>query len=722
MNISTNISTDINIQLFNYITEQDWNNVKKIITDNKDLDLNIRDNSNNYLIQFIILYNQHHLIDLFVSKKCKIDIIDTDGKTLLYNAIKYNYFKCIDKLVNINYTGFPLIDLKDKNKYYPIHHAIMFNNQQVLELFISKGANINIKDGTGYTPLMTAIKFKNQKIAKYLLENPKLNINIINDNGDTALHIACNYEQEQIVSMILENKTVDVNIQDKQNKYTPLMYSIALNNYNITNMLVNLPSINLLVQDSVGSTCFHHAILEKAGDDIIKLLDEKLETDINKYKNIFNMTNITGHTILHLLLEDNVQINLKKYIENTNLNIQNYNGNTSWHLFGKRWLNYISELELKKNNVFIKNKKNEIVYDKYKDSDKFLDMLTKSYFNYLKNKKREWKNDWENICQKNDLVKKLDFKDNTPEKNCYEKIKKHIQSDNVSVPYKKIGYCISFDNNQSSEFITYTGTSLDIIVGMLFLNQFESIFTSLNKKFITNDELSDYYKVLGIIKEIKGEYMNFEITWLYQKIFFPSNFDSIIQNFRESKKRFFVIPLGIHQENGAHANILLYDSQLNEIERFEPSGGEYPLEFNYNPDLLDHNIEHYFKEKFKDCKYFRPRSYEMTIGFQTMEIVDINKKIGDPGGFCGAWSLWWVYMRTKNENINRQKLFIQLVKNIRRNNLSFKAVIRSFSKQITEIRDGLLKKVSLDINKWLNDDFDFDTFDRFNTIIEKMII
>jgi hypothetical protein len=27
----------------------------------------------------------------------------------------------------------------------------------------------------------------------------------------------------------------------------------------------------------------------------------------------------------------------------------------------------------------------------------------------------------------------------------------------------------------------------------------------------------------------------------------------------------------------------------------------------------------------------------------------------------------------------------------------------------------------LDINKWLNDDFDFDTFDRFNTIIEKMI-
>jgi hypothetical protein len=78
-------------------------------------------------------------------------------------------------------------------------------------------------------------------------------------------------------------------------------------------------------------------------------------------------------------------------------------------------------------------------------------------------------------------------------------------------------------------------------------------------------------------------------------------------------------------------------------------------------------------------------------------------------------------MRIKHSTINRQKLFIQLVKTIRKNNLSFKHVIRSFSKEIIDIRDNLLKKVSLDINKWLNDDFDFDTFDRFNSILEKNI-
>jgi len=75
---------DINTNLFNYISNQDWDNLKKIITDTKDIDLNIRDESNNYLIQFIIIYNKVDLIDLFIEKKCKFDIIDNDGKTLLF--------------------------------------------------------------------------------------------------------------------------------------------------------------------------------------------------------------------------------------------------------------------------------------------------------------------------------------------------------------------------------------------------------------------------------------------------------------------------------------------------------------------------------------------------------------------------------------------------------------------------------------------------------------
>lgn len=707
---------DTNTQLFDTINKQNWPTLRKLIEDNKEVDLNIRDNSNNYLVQFIILYNQIDLIDLFLQRKCKFDIIDYDGKTLLYYAIKLNYYDIVKKLLSISYVGMPLIELGDKNKFLPIHYAILFNNFKVLELLIEKKANINAKDGNGNTPLITSIKTKNIDITKFLLKQSTINLNITNSVGETALHIACNYELDTIVDLLLENPKIDINIQEKQNKYTPLMYSVSLNNYNITNSLLSNKNINLLIQDSTGSTAFHHGLIENSSEEIIKLLDDSM------LEYMYNISNIYGYTILHLLLENNIQIDLKKYIKYTNLNIQTNAGNTIWHLFGKRWLNYIAELENKKNNVFIKNKKAQTAYDMYKENEKFIDLLVKSYYNYLKSKKEEWKEDWENICYSNPLVKKIDFKDTTNEKTCYDRIKKHIITDNISVPSKKSNYCVAFDNNPITEFVSYTGTSLDILSGMLFLKQqYENVFTSLTKKFILNDDLNEYFKIMGIIRETKGEYINFEITWLYQKIFFPSNIDSIINTFVESKKRFLVIPVGIHQANGAHANILLYDSETNEMERFEPSGGDHPIEYNYNPELLDFHLQNFFNEKFKNLKYFQPNKYEMNIGFQTMEIVDINKKIGDPNGFCGAWCIWWVDMRIKNTKISREKLFVELVKTIRRNNLSFKTIIRSFSKQITDLRDSLLKKVSLDINKWLNDDFDYDTLDRFNSIIEKLI-
>jgi ankyrin repeat protein len=728
---------DINTNLFNYILNQEWDILKKIITDNKEIDLNIRDESNNYLIQFIIVYNKIDLIDLFIERKCKMDIIDNDGKTLLFYAIKFNYFKMIEKLITINYIGVPLLELKDKNKNYPIHYAVMSNNLKIIDLLISKKIDINIKDNNSNTPLMLAVKNKNKEIIKFLLDLPAINVNIANNVCQTALHIACNYELESIVDLILENKNIEPNIQDKENKYTPLMISVTLNNYNLINSLLNHPKNNLYIQDSRGNTSYHLSIQENNSEDIIKLFDIKIDEikPFNEHQNIksenyisdllkgiYNLTNIYGYTILHLLLANNIQINLKKYIENTNLNIQTNQGNTIWHLFDKKWLNYIPELILKKNNVFIKNRKNEIVFDKYKDNDKFIDILIRSYHNYLKTKKKEWNNDWENICKNNDILKKIDFKDNMTEKNCYEKIKKNIIENNVSVPYKKSNYCIILENLSVGDVVTYTGTSLDILVGLLFIKKFDNVFTSLTKKFIFNNELNEYYKVLGIIKEIKGEYMNFEITWLYQKLFFPDNMESVITNFKSSQKRFLIIPLGIHLDNEAHANTLIYDNELNEMERFEPAGGDYPREFNYNPELLDYYLKEFFSKYFTSLKYFKPKNYEFTVGFQTMETIDIHKKnIGDPGGFCGAWSVWWAYMRIKNPTIDRRKLFIQLVKSIRKNNFSFKNVIRSFSKQIIEIRDNLLKKVSLDINKWLHDDFTFDTFDRFNVILEKLI-
>ena len=76
----------INITLFKLLKNHEWDKFKELIDKTTELDLNIRDNSNNYLLQYVILYNKPDLVDLLLNKDARIDINDSDFTRLL------NYF------------------------------------------------------------------------------------------------------------------------------------------------------------------------------------------------------------------------------------------------------------------------------------------------------------------------------------------------------------------------------------------------------------------------------------------------------------------------------------------------------------------------------------------------------------------------------------------------------------------------------------------------------
>jgi hypothetical protein len=54
-------------------------------------------------------------------------------------------------------------------------------------------------------------------------------------------------------------------------------------------------------------------------------------------------------------------------------------------------------------------------------------------------------------------------------------------------------------------------------------------------------------------------------------------------------------------------------------------------------------------------------------------------------------------------------------------NQSFKSIIRNFSKKITEIRDGYLKKNNLDINDWIVGNYNQEILDKLEKDIFKNI-
>lgn len=115
-------------------------------------------------------------------------------------------------------------------------------------------------------------------------------------------------------------------------------------------------------------------------------------------------------------------------------------------------------------------------------------------------------------------------------------------------------------------------------------------------------------------------------------------------------KRFIILHLGLPQ----HANCLIYDTQLKELERYEPHGS-----VNYGKENA--NIDRQIRELFISgknpliggkVKYFTPPDY-CPIGFQALPAKHSE---GDPLGFCHWWTVYYMDLRLSNPDMNRSTL------------------------------------------------------------------
>jgi hypothetical protein len=260
----------------------------------------------------------------------------------------------------------------------------------------------------------------------------------------------------------------------------------------------------------------------------------------------------------------------------------------------------------------------------------------------------------------------------------------------------------------------YTGSTIDILFGLLYLNINNKNSSLLLEYPLThNKEIENYYIKMGLNYTFKMEFSNIEIVWSFMKLIYPTNFDSILLNrikHAQSSNMNIIIPLGIEVSNashsGSHANIIIIDYENKTIERFEPNGMNPPRGFYYNPSLLNTLLKTKFSNLLPDYTYMSPSDYLPNIGFQMYESIEDTKckKIGDPNGFCAVWCIWWVYQRMLNIDNNKLNVYnfaSEFIKIIKFDNKSFKSIIRNFSKRITQLRDSYLKKYNLDINDWI---------------------
>lgn len=712
--------------LFNLIKEKKYNEFKNILKSD-DVDLDIVDKYGNYLIEHILNTENIDLIEFTLKQTISLDIIDNNGTTLLYNLIKLNKLEIIKIVLENSYNqiGVNLLDLRDLKGRTSLHYCIYFNNYDAFNYILNNKSDPYLKDKNGNNSFFYCIKKDRTKLIIDLLKKYP-NFNLKNEDGDTMIQAAITFSNFEIINYLL-NTNINLDNQNKEYGNTAL-HQLTVNNYSELIKKFVEKGADITISDFLGNNLIHFSIME---NNI-----ELTEYFINFKKINLNWTNLNGDTPLHLFLntyKNNVDEKLlKKFIEDTNLNIQNHNGETCFFLIVKFLsLNDFKDiLEKKELNIFISNNERENTFNISKDKEKLVEIVSKSYFNNLNNSIINWEIKCSYIKESNiESYKELKNKsdkvlDNiNDEKDCYDKIKETIIKEKRSVPKIKD---LNFDLNSGLVVngCFFSGFPIDTLFGLLWLKrESPQISLILDYPLSYNNNIEDFYSKMGIDFNYKLDFINCMILWGYQKIFFPEYFDTIIKRELEKKTSIIVIPVGIETSQGAHSNILFWNVKKKVIERFEPNGQNPPLNYDYNPKLLDSLLKNKFLNYDKDLKYLTPFDYLPIIGFSMLENLenDTCRKIGDPNGFCTAWCIWYCYQKNMNLEIESEYLVKMLINNIKLEGKSFKNLIRDFSTNISVYRDYFLKKVNLDINDWILTNYDEEILNELEKLIMKIV-
>ena len=422
------INTDFNKELdkihtltnkiFQLIKLQDWNNLSSLIKSN-DIDYNIKDNSNTWLLEYLIIFNQIDIIKLILTKNIRLDITDEQNKSILYSVIKFSYLPVLELLLETDkkIIGKSILEIKDNEENIPLFYAIKFFNIDAIKIILKYQTNFYIKNSEGENGLHLAIKSLSLDIFKLILTKIT-DINIKKNNGENCLHLAIKYKCYDILKFMLSeyvDKNLNLNSVESKYNFSPLHYVFLTLDFELIMIFAKyFNKFNPNIQDKSGNIFLHYFInniiqnsktIKK--EDLLYTIDEIKKINVN-----YNLYNIDRNTACHILLlnieifKNDYNIILNDLIDKTDLNIQNKNGESClFLLIKKHYWNDVSNIIIKKKlDIFIIDENKNTIFD-FLDSDdfnKFTELVTNSYLYILTNidYNKKWLDYWDNRCKK----------------------------------------------------------------------------------------------------------------------------------------------------------------------------------------------------------------------------------------------------------------------------------------------------------------------------------
>ena len=213
-----------------------------------------------------------------------------------------------------------------------------------------------------------------------------------------------------------------------------------------------------------------------------------------------------------------------------------------------------------------------------------------------------------------------------------------------------------------------------------------------------NCTVADCWRITTFLKymeQFQNIYNYISLTWVNKGIYYiPTNIFAEINESTNNKVYF--LALSIKRVDAVnHANMIIINTMYKYAVRFEPYGN-----VNWdNIDIFDDIFESEMKKVLIDYTYYRPKHYLPNYIFQAVsgENDPLFTKIGDPPGYCQAWSYWFLesylsYAKKLKNNDDLKYFVNSLYEKIKNNYRSLLDYIRTYGNYLKEREIKILDK------------------------------
>jgi hypothetical protein len=600
--------------------------------------------------------------------------------------MKLDFKKIVEIKSNSDLSKFKLNEPLFYNNYL-FHYLIIFNKLDILKLH---NFPIYKENDDGLNGFFLAAKHNNILIIKYLINNYSQYIYNRNLNDELFTDYL---EYNSIVKLLnfdldwnilLENKIDELYYNLKNDDLNLLLKKIKPNNHYLSYILLN-PNLkssqiitflkllinNINMRNYEDQTIIFQALDRKEIDVIKFVLSSNVDID---YYTIFN----TFHplkTAININFMEAADLIWNKIKNTFNYEATNRNLENIAHFLLKKKITDKLAIEILSNcSSFVwtqknVNKKTPVDFLIEYDYDKFNFLLKGKEVNFDFSDKYE---------KTNNLTKWLNF---------LKTLKKYEENNNIVLQKNNYSHINQFQS-RFKDMSFYLLHLKDKYKNLFFPSINDIQLSNLTDLDEINIEWPDSILEYNYIFPWIICYQNDEEYWIHQQL------NNIINTQRRIKKYDFgFCYLSLRTiDNGLHANILIYDFDNFTIERFDPYG---------NTVCYDKNLDEILEEELTwntGLKYIKPSDYMPVSGFQTVsdELNPLKQKVGDFGGYCLAWCIWYLEHRILNKNINSSNLVKKLLRKLSSDKDSFIETIRNYANKFNESRLNYLKEAGID--------------------------